>query len=480
VQPLCYGLPKSYDGEIVSPADQVSYINSPYPQTHPGRLFVVGKLAGLHPPAVETCRVLEVGASEGENLVGMAVVLPSAEFVGVELAHVPVERGQKTIADLGLQNVRLEQLNLLDIDKDFGEFDYIIAHGLYSWTPMIVRDKILAVVKSNLSAQGVAYISYNTLPGGHIRRMVREMMLYHIGEETDPGKKLAKARELLQVIAVGRPKPDTLEAAVAARAAELLDHTDGALFHDDLADAYEPVHLHEFVAHAARHDLQYVGEANLADSQSRNLAPEAVAQIHEMAAGNRLREAQYLDFARTRRFRQTLLGHAGITLGEGSADGCYAATSARETEEGVFASSAGTRMTTTHPEWVAYMRRLISLWPCSEQVAAVDAKIALALFRSDMIDLHGFSGVARKAGEKPCASRFARYQAARGDSRLTTLWHRSMDVEDEDGRKLIGLLDGGRDRADLAREMGSSHEVLDGALHVLEMHGMLLAAGPPE
>jgi hypothetical protein len=467
-----------YHGRIVSVYDQVSYINSPYPQTHPGRLFVMGKLAGLHPPAVETCRVLEIGASEGENLVGMAVVLPQAEFVGIELAQVPVERGLKTIADLGLRNIRLRQMNVLDIDQDFGEFDYIVAHGLYSWTPMIVRDKILAVAKANLSPQGVAFISYNTLPGGHIRRMVREMMLYHIGEESDPMRRLEKARDLLQVIAVGRPKPDTLEAAVAARATELLDYTDSALFHDDLADVYEPVHLHEFVAHAARHDLQYVGEANLADSQSRNLAPEAVARIRELAAGDRIREAQYLDFARTRRFRHTLVSHAGTDLREETAEGCYAATAARETEEGVFVSAAGTRMTTSHPQWVAYMRRLIEIWPCSESISAGDAEIALELFRSDMIELHGFSGVARKAGEKPRASPFARYQAARGDSRLTTLWHRSMEVQDDPGRKLVGLLDGTRDREELTREMGSPREVLDVALAVLERHGMMLAAEP--
>src|SRR5580658_9435063 len=98
----------------MSAYNQVPYINSPYAQTHPSRLFVMAKLAGLSPPAVETCRVLEIGASEGENLIGMAMVLPAAEFVGIELAEVPVERGQKTIADLGISNVRLLQMNLLD------------------------------------------------------------------------------------------------------------------------------------------------------------------------------------------------------------------------------------------------------------------------------------------------------------------------------------------------------------------------------
>ena len=130
-------------------------------------------------------------------------------------------------------------------------------------------------------------------------------------------------------------------------------------------------------------------------------------------------------------------------------------------------------MTTTHPEWIAYMRRLIDVWPCSAPVEAGDAEIAVELFRSDMIELHGFPGVARRAGERPCASPFARYQAARGDPRVTTLWHRSMEVADQPGRKLVGLLDGSRNRAELAGEMGSPVEVLNVALHVLERHGML-------
>jgi hypothetical protein len=88
---------------------------------------------------------------------------------------------------------------------------------MYSWTPPVVRDKILAVARAHLSAQGVAFISYNTLPAGQVRKMMREMMLYHIGGEMDPDARLKKARELLRVMAIGRPEPDALEKAVAAR-----------------------------------------------------------------------------------------------------------------------------------------------------------------------------------------------------------------------------------------------------------------------
>ncbi len=456
----------------MSAHNQVPYINSPFAQTHPSRLFVMGRLAGLNPPAVETCRVLEIGANKGENLIGMAMVLPSAEFVGIDLAEVPVTRGQQTIADLRLSNVRLRQMNVLEIDEGFGEFDYIIAHGVYSWTPPEVRDKLLAVVRAHLSTQGVAFVSYNTYPGAHLREMLREMMLYHIGDEADPMRRLERARELLHMMAIGRPQPNADEAGVAARAAELLERTDSALYHDDLSDSYQPVYFYEFIAHAARHDLKSIGEASLVDPDARNMAPEAVARIREMAAGDAIAEAQYFDFARTRRFRETLLCHAGNTLREGTTQGCYAATSARETEDGVFVSSNSIRMKTTHPGLVEYIRRLIGLWPCSEQVAPGDADLSLQLFRMGMIDLHGFAGVARRAGEMPCAGRFARYQAARGDAYMTTLWHTTIGLGNEEARKLVGLLDGSRDREQLAREMGCSREAIDGALEVLESDGM--------
>jgi hypothetical protein len=457
--------------------DQVPYINSPYAQTHPSRMFVMGRLAGIQPAAVEGCRVLEIGASEGENLVGMAMVLPLAEFVGIELAEVPVARGRETIADLGLKNVRLEQMNLLDVDEGFGQFDYVIAHGLYAWTPAIVRDKILAIARANLDPQGIAFVSYNTHPAGHTRRMMREMMLYHIGGEENPARKLEKGRELLRILAMERTDPDSLETAVAAHARELLEKTDSALYHDELGSIYDPVHFHEFAANASRHGLQYMGEANLQDALRHRLSPEALEAVRTMAGGDRIAEQQYLDFARTRRFRQTLLCQKENRLSEGSAEasveGCYAACSNEEVEDGVFVNVQGTRMTTTHPVVKEYLRRLIQLWPGSEQLSPELAGPALELYRVGMIELRGFPGVAQKAGDRPVASAFARYQAARGDARVTTLGHRSIELNDAAGRRFLGLLDGTRDREQLAIEMDRSREEIDASLKGLEKHELL-------
>jgi 2-polyprenyl-3-methyl-5-hydroxy-6-metoxy-1,4-benzoquinol methylase len=98
----------------------------------------------------------------------MAFGIPRSEFVGIDLAAKPVEIAQKTIFRLGLKNIRIEELDLMEIEACFGQFDYIIAHGIYAWVPEPVQEKILAICSANLSPNGVAFVSYNTNPAGYV------------------------------------------------------------------------------------------------------------------------------------------------------------------------------------------------------------------------------------------------------------------------------------------------------------------------
>ena len=66
----------------------------------------------------------------------------------------------------------------MDIDDSFGTFDYIIVHGIWSWVPDVVKDKILNICSRNLSDRGIAYVSYNTYPGWKRLEQLRDIMLY--------------------------------------------------------------------------------------------------------------------------------------------------------------------------------------------------------------------------------------------------------------------------------------------------------------
>ena len=121
--------------------DRVPYPSLAFLQTHPDRLAVMGTLYGMNPVAVEHCRVLEIACGNGSNLIPMAYGLPGSQFVGIDLAANPVEFAQERIRRLGLKNIRIKQMDLLEIGPEFGEFDYIIAHGVYAWVPQAVQEK---------------------------------------------------------------------------------------------------------------------------------------------------------------------------------------------------------------------------------------------------------------------------------------------------------------------------------------------------
>jgi len=162
-----------------SPYDDVPYGASAHASTHPDRLATIATLFGMAPAPVERCRFLEIACGDAGNLIPMAYELPRSEFVGFDLAARPIEMGERAAARLGLSNVTLSRLDLNDFPPSAGRFDYIVAHGLYSWVPGPVRDRLLALIGAHLAPHGVAFVSYNVYPGCYVRRMLWEMLKFH-------------------------------------------------------------------------------------------------------------------------------------------------------------------------------------------------------------------------------------------------------------------------------------------------------------
>ena len=130
--------------------------------THPDRMATMAVLHGMKPPAVDRCRVLELGCTDGGNLLAMAQTMPGASFLGIDLSPVQIDQGKAAAQMLGAANVELRTLNLTDVDDSFGLFDYIICHGVYSWVTASVRDKILEICSRNLAP--TAWLTSATIP----------------------------------------------------------------------------------------------------------------------------------------------------------------------------------------------------------------------------------------------------------------------------------------------------------------------------
>src|SRR5580692_2540503 len=295
-------------GGAVSPYDEVLYPATVFPQTHPNRLATVAFLRGVQPAPINRCRVLELGCGVGSNLIGMAFQLPQSEFIGLDLARRPIATGQAFVAELGLRNISLLSMDLCEASTEqFGRFDFIIAHGLYSWIPQHVRERILAICREMLNPQGVAYISYNAYPGNHLRDLVRGMMRFHTARFEDPIERVGQARGLLKFLGDSSTKVDYYTAAIRAQFARTLKYTDEAFFHDDLGEVNQPFYFHEFMADAERHGLRFVGEARANALEDGKFTPQVVQRMNELAGAPEVVREQYKDFIRGCAFRETVL-----------------------------------------------------------------------------------------------------------------------------------------------------------------------------
>ena len=447
--------------------DQVLYSGFPLAQTHPDRLATIAGLLGMTPAPPDRCRVLELGCGDGGNLIPMALGLAESEFTGIDLAEQATVRGRAISQALGLRNISLRQMDLLDAGEDLGQFDYILAHGLYSWVPPHVREGVLRICRENLAPDGVAYVSYNAYPGFHRREMFREMMLYHVRNVQDPAGRYQEAVSLIAALAKCKPEGERARILFEEQGQYLSETVPWAVYHDDLADNNRAFYFHEFMADARRHQLQYLAEADFFEMQTETY-PETVAGAFDRFAGtDTVVQEQYLDFIKGRSFRQTLLCRDEAvldrTLGPERITEVYVASPARpvsaspDLREGVaelFRGPRGAALETDCAAAKIAFCRLREVWPQAIHFpellpgghAARLAEIFLQGYRIGLLELHTLPPqFAAIAGERPLASPLARLQAQQSPV-VTTLLHSLVEVDDAIDRCVLLLLDGTRNR----------------------------------
>ncbi|MBV6273222.1 class I SAM-dependent methyltransferase [Alcaligenaceae bacterium CGII-47] len=296
--------------EITEAYDKRVYTSNAFPFSSPGHLRAAAHLYGLESVPLENARVLELGCAGGGNLLPFALAYPQAHVVGVDLSSVQVNQGQEVVQALGVQNLHLHAMSLTDITPEFGQFDYIIAHGVFSWVPPEVREAMMRILRDNLSPNGIGYISYNTYPGWKAGDIVRDAMLLHShGAETDD-KKLARAKAMLNLLSEGIASSNPLAPSLRAAVAQLRKQSDYYIAHEYLETFNNPCYLLEFVNLADQYALTQVGDAEPHAEMSATYG-QNVQLNHSLVALGQPREMrqQYLDFAVGRNFRKSLVVH---------------------------------------------------------------------------------------------------------------------------------------------------------------------------
>lgn len=323
--------------------------------------------------------MLELGCAAGGNLLPFALSYPNASAVGVDLSPAQVAAGQKVIDELKVNNLTLHAMDLTKIDKDFGTFDYIIVHGVFSWVPPEVKQAILRICHDNLSPQGIAYISYNTYPGWKAGDIVRDAMLLHSHSAKNDEERLASARTMLTLLSEGLAASNPLAASLKASVAQLRKYSDYYIAHEHLETFNTPCYFVEFANAAQQAGLAYIGDAE-AQSELSDTYGQNVQLNHSLVAMGQPKEMrqQYLDFAVGRTFRKSLLmatpPESGIQstpslalLGNLRLAGHFTATGGEPDAHGrsAYRNQRGKTLHTKEPAVIALMNALTGHWPAS-------------------------------------------------------------------------------------------------------------------
>lgn len=474
--------------------DVISYPGHPFGETHPDHLATLGSLFGMSPAPLDACRVLELGCGDGANLIPIAFQWPDSEFVGLDLSEQAVAKGNAFIARAGLKNIVLRACDIMEVSAQLGTFDYIISHGVYSWVPAPVRTKILSILRDNLSAQGIGYISYNCYPGCHSRDIAREMMHYHVRGVTDPQQRVAQSRAVLKLVAETSAEDSIYGFELRNQLNRIQDIDDQVLYHDDLSDIATPFYLHEVAEDAARHGLQYIADAAFSLSRFERLPAPARERLASIPVQDAVTREQYADFIEGRAFRESLFCHDNIELQRDidprCITGCHLGTSAKPQDGTIdpaasgtvtFKTENGSTLTTDHRLSKAVVLVLGGVWPQTlsfadaldralsllgseaDRVRAnldqeVDALVGLLFraFAAGQFELHLYpTRLTTTIAERPQASLLARRQAETALV-VTNLRHRSVSMRDETVRRFLMLVDGTRTLDELVSDLNAA------------------------
>jgi methyltransferase-like protein/cyclopropane fatty-acyl-phospholipid synthase-like methyltransferase len=293
--------------------DEVPYESYPYQQSHPNALATIAALFNMEATPPETSRILELGCAAGGNIIPLAIAYPKAEIVGVDLSRVQIELANQQIKDLKLNNIKFHHSSITDIDDSYGKFDYIIAHGIISWVPEFVRQKMFDICGQLLTEKGIAYISYNAFPGWNTIKSIRDMMLFHSANFANISDKLQQAKLFLEFVKEALNNSETPYSQIIKQEAQLIaGQRDSYIRHDHMEEENHPYYLHKFVEEAEKRGLQYLGDTSVPSMYLGNMSASVIEKLSQVK--DVVRTEQYMDFITNRRFRSTLLCRKSVAL----------------------------------------------------------------------------------------------------------------------------------------------------------------------
>lgn len=267
-----------------------------HPLSDPAVTAVAAILSGLDGRHPRRARILEIGCSSGHNLIPLALRWPDSRFTGIDLAERAIQDARRRTAAADVGNVDFYCTDLRDFNPADGPFDFIIAHGFFSWVSDEAKAALLLFCRRHLSPSGIATISFNLECGWKLRLPVvaKVRAIQHAG-----GGNIVSSLEILRSIM----DSDDPEIGIVD---DMLEKGPAILACDDFAPVNDPWPLDRFVQGASNAGLRWLGESDPAENLPSELSEEFLVELRNQVR-DPLVYQMAVDEALGRKFRSGIL-----------------------------------------------------------------------------------------------------------------------------------------------------------------------------
>ncbi len=264
----------------------------------------VGQVAG------PTSSYLELGSGQGFGLALLAAAEPGVRFHGVDFNPEHIVTSRRFAGGAGLDNLEFEEASFEEVAErgTAGEFDRVVLHGILSWVSKATQDAVVAILRRRLAPGGIAYVSYNAMPGWAAMTPIQHL-LRTLAERAPSGRSDARvdhALAAIETLRTGDARYFDQNPDVVARASKLAGHDRAYLVHEYLNEHWQPLYFSQVAAMLDPAKLSYLGSATIVDDLNVMAVPGKLHGAVEEAGGDIVWRETLRDFASNKRFRRDI------------------------------------------------------------------------------------------------------------------------------------------------------------------------------
>jgi len=299
---------------------EVPYTDRFYGELAPGYLAFACLRRGVRPPRLRPgSAYLELGCGNGYGLNLLAAANPRMDFRGVDFHPGQIDNAQRLADEAGLTNITFDDLSfaqLLDLpDERLPRFDIVALHGVYSWVNAENRALIVRILDRVLKPGGLAYVSYNCLPGWAAQATLQRFVAEHAARSSgDPRVRVMDGLRAAQAMQAGDAAFFQAIPFLKARIEDALKEDPAYLAHEYLNAGSQPLYHAEVARQMEGARLTFAASANVADDFV-HLAAAAPLQAMIQEAADPVWRETLLDYAGDKPFRRDIYvrGHHPLT-----------------------------------------------------------------------------------------------------------------------------------------------------------------------